>query len=383
MKLPITPLLYLVSVGSLGGIVHAVIQYTDKSGAYDQKAMNEIRRTNDNLRKQGQSTNVGDESWNYASEWFWYQFRDANFIGKVEEKKQIDIKTAKVEDPKPENLDLNTVFDLICITSAGHQTGVVIKYKTDVDVPEKFKKQPSTTVMNTVPKGRRGRALPRPIEVSLESPTHHLKIGEKLWPRFEHVVLKSVSADARSATFELQLPDQKVEGKFPVKIIRKPVLGLPPGIAEKLMMAGNGGEGRAGGLSDPALPDQVPNLTWVDTPETTVTRDGRVNVARKDQRFLEERGPEIFNQDVHMRDYSGGSGRHKVRGVEIRKLSNRVRQFGINVGDVIISINNVKITGMASAKKVGRRLYRKGVRNFRAEILRGGRIITRTYTFKK
>ena len=55
----------------------------------------------------------------------------------------------------------------------------------------------------------------------------------------------------------------------------------------------------------------------------------------------------------------------------------------MSVRDPIISINGIPVTGMANAKKTGRRLYNKGVRTFRAEILRMGQVIERTYTFKK
>ena len=60
-----------------------------------------------------------------------------------------------------------------------------------------------------------------------------------------------------------------------------------------------------------------------------------------------------------------------------------MRKYGVSEDDVIVSINGVKVSGMANAKKVAQRLYKRGVRHFKAEILRRGRIIFRTYTFEK
>ena len=330
MKLPITPLLYVVSIASLAGIVQSVIKYTDKSNLWDAKKRNEIKAANAALKKKGVGANSGDQGWNYASETFWRQLRDANFTGKIEVKKTDDSKKKPiVEEVRREVIDLNTVFEVICITSAGDDTGVVVNYTTDVDVPPGLIPKPSVNVVNTMPKGR-GRPRPRPV-VSVGAPPHHLKVGDKLWKKYDYVVLKSVDLEARFATFELQIPEKKdpKTGEFRVQPMFKPVLGLPPEIQAKMLAIGTGGTNNTGGgTASPVAPNKVPEEVWVDTPETTISREGRVNVAKKDQRFLEENGPDIFNDDVHMRDYSGGRGKHKVRGVQIRKLSTRVRQFG-------------------------------------------------------
>jgi hypothetical protein len=241
-------------------------------------------------------------------------------------------------------------------------------------------------IKDTIPKGRKiGRPVPQnpaPLQNLGNAPPDHVKIGEALWEPYSHVFLKAVAPDASFATFELRIEDKKdKESGYPTQDVVKGHLDLPPEVLAKMRASHGGTEENPTGTGNSGRA-KAPASAWVDTPKTTVTRDGRVNVARRDQDFFEKNGQNVFNDDVHMRDYSGGSGKHKIRGVQIRKLSGRVRQFGIDEGDVVISINNIKVTGMANAKKVGSRLYKRGARNFRAEILRQGRIITRTYAFK-
>ena len=389
MKLPITPLLYLVSLASLGGIGHAVYQYSDKTNDYDAKARAKIKRENKKLKDQGiAAKDLNNERWDYRKTWFWKQLADVNLTGKIEKKDEPKKPEKEVEtELKPEIVQLKDIVEVICISWAGDETGVVIKYTTDVEVPENEVVTPSTpSLKNTIPRGRqRGRRrstpLPAPTQTIGQSPPHHVKVGEALWPKYNFVYLKSVAPDASLATFELRIDDKKDEkGAYPTQDVIKGTLDLPPEVLAKMRA---GIPLRTDDKGQP-IPRKVERSDWVDTPTTTVSRrTGRVNVSRKDQEFLEKNGADVFTDDVHMRDYSGGSGKFKIRGVQFKKLSSRVRQFGVNEGDVLISINDQKVTGMANAKKVGRRLYNKGVRSFRAQILRQGRIITRTYSFKK
>jgi hypothetical protein len=389
MKLPITPLLYLVSLASLGGIGHAVYQYSDKTNDYDAKARDKIKKENKRLKAEGiAAKDLNNERWDYRKTWFWKQLADVNLTGKIEKKDEPKKLEKEVEtELKPEIVQLKDIIEVICIARAGDETGVVIKYTADVEVPENEVVTSSTpSLKNTIPRGRqRGRRRPTPQPAPTQTigqfPPHHVEVGEALWPKYNFVYLKSVAPDASFATFELRIDDKKDEkGAYPTQDVIKGTLDLPPEILAKMRA---GIPLRTDDKGQP-IPRKVERSDWVDTPTTTVSRQtGRVNVSRKDQEFLEKDGANVFTDDVHMRDYSGGSGKYKIRGVQFKKLSGRVRQFGVNEGDVLISINDQKVSGMANAKKVGRRLYNKGVRNFRAEILRQGRIITRTYSFKK
>ena len=96
-----------------------------------------------------------------------------------------------------------------------------------------------------------------------------------------------------------------------------------------------------------------------------------------------DNGSQIFNEDVQMRDYSAGRGEHKIRGIQLRKLGSRVRHFGAQEGDVIISINNEPVRGMARGRRVARRLYNRGVRSFRVGFMRRGNRMFLTFHMKK
>ena len=49
----------------------------------------------------------------------------------------------------------------------------------------------------------------------------------------------------------------------------------------------------------------------------------------------------------------------------------------------MIAINNEPVKGMAAAKRLGRRLYNKGVRSYRVEIMRRGERQTLYYHLNK
>ena len=84
---------------------------------------------------------------------------------------------------------------------------------------------------------------------------------------------------------------------------------------------------------------------------------------------------------MHLRDYSGGSGKTRVQVVNVHKLGKQVRRLGVNEGDILISLNGIPVKNKAQAIRVGKRLWRDGVRSFKAVFLRRGREVTMTHHF--
>jgi hypothetical protein len=388
MKLPINPLLHLISLGAVGGMVMAGLQLQENAKAYDSHR-GQVKKDVDSLYGKSKNGRKGSGGWNYrnsasqtgqSDQPFWFQLKDANFTGKV----KIDPKTVVEETQEevkktPGVIDLNDILHVIAIAHGNGLNGAVVKYTATVEVPEEFKRSTAAIAVRSIPAGRRKRSdAPRiPTQQVGSSPPHHMKVGDSLWPPYSHVFLHGIAQDASEVDFELRVHAKaEAEGedkKNPIQTLLKNQLGLPAEILKSLVKAPS--KGSEDGKSDKKgveTKDPADSYQWVDQAATFVDRSGNVNISKKDSRWLSRDGGQIFNEDVHMRDYSAGSGTHKVRGIQLRKLSSRVRQFGAQEGDVVISINNQPVKGMAAAKRLGRRLHNKGVRSFRIEILRRG-----------
>lgn len=387
MKLPINPLLYLVSLGSLLGIVNEVYQQSsDPSQFYDKAKQERIKEDLKRLKQEGEIDLPDVNRWNYSNTAWWEQLANVNFTGKVEKAPEdlVDKQPTDVK-PKAETILLNTVLQVICIARGGVDTGIVVKYITDVSVPKGKAVTPSTSVMSTIPAGRRKQAnIPKITAPTIgATPPHHINMGDNLWQPYDYIYLKGVSEDAYFVIFELRIEDKKDDGKYPTERIYKNELDLPADVLEKLMAGGPKKNDKNRETDKTLVKPKIPDSVWQDLGRKTVIRNNNVHISERDRSFLENNGQEIFTHDVTMQDYSGGRGKNKFRGVRIRKVSGRVSQFGVKADDVLLKLNGIEIKGMAHAKRTGRRLYKNGARSFRAEILRRGRIVILTYHFKK
>ena len=388
MKLPINPLLYLVSLGSLLGIVNEVYQQSaDPSLIYNKAKQAKIKSELEKLKREGESDLPNVDRWSYSNTTWWEQLAKVNFIGKVEKAPELKTDEEPTEfEQKGEIIQLNTVIQVICIARGGDDTGVVVQYFTDVEVPEDKVVTPSTNVMSTIPAGRRNRAdIPKATNAGTgPTPPHHINMGDKLWKPYDYVYLKGVTEDASSVIFELRIEDKKNDdGSYPSQPLYKNQLDLPVDVLEKLMAGGPKKTDKNGKTDETAVKPKIPDSVWQDFGKKTVIKNNNVHISERDRAFLEKNGHDVWTNDVTMQDYSGGRGKNKFRGVQVRKVSSRVSQFGVNKGDVLLSLNGIKIKGMAHGKRTGRRLYNDGVRTFRADVLRRGRIVNLTYHFKK
>lgn len=380
MKLPINPLLHLISLAAVGGMVMSGLQLSKNTDIYDARR-GTINKDIKKLRN-AKGGAIDSGKWDYRDTPFWTGFTEANFTGKV--KVVAKAKNPDDEQPKkaaPGMIQLSDILHVIAISHGNGISGAVVNYTANVEVPTKYQISPSNSVLGSIPRGRQRKVKEQiPVRQTASSPPHHLRIGDPLWPPYEHVALHAIFTDASAVEFELRL-----EGKDNVvQELRKNVLGLPEDVLDVFdKSAGKAAAKLAKSGSKPASKDSSAGYNWVDQPSTFVDRRGNVNISNKDSKWLGRSGGQIFNEDVHMRDYSSGTGNRKVRGIQLRKLSARVRKFGAQEGDVVLSINNEPVKGMAQAKRLGRRLYNRGVRSFRIEVLRRGERQILRYHMKK
>ncbi|MEE2887587.1 MAG: hypothetical protein VX951_09160 [Planctomycetota bacterium] len=380
-------MLHLISLGAVGGMVMAGLQLKEHGAEFKRSDGGQVKEVK-SLRARSKTNSAGSGGWNYRSSEFWMQLSDANFTGRVRPEDKPEVKDPDAEKkPLPGVIDLNDILHVIAITYGDGLNGAVVNYSASVEVPDEFRIDPNVNVINTIPEGRRRRSkTPRvPTRSVASSPPHHMKIGDPLWAPYEHVFLHGIATDASEVDFELRIAKgDNPEQKNLVQTLLKNQLGLPAEILQSLVKGKPKPKSDSDDKGDATKkPDDGSGYQWVDQPTTFLDKRGNVNISKKDSQWLSRDGGQIFNEDVHMRDYSSGSGNRKVRGIQLRKLSPRVRQFGAQEGDVVISINNAPVKGMASAKRLGRRLYNKGVRSFRVEIMRRGERQTLYYHLKK
>lgn len=394
MKLPYNALLVLVSVAAFGGIVYSVFDQMKAKEVYAQQRK-QIKTRFENLKAKGVGAQPSNKTWTYNADLF-TRFAKANFTGWVPKKVEVKDDTPEPTGPTVDpDLDMTSLLEVAAVAVGGDDTRVVLRYKKEVEPPENLLRKDAPAVSSSsIPRGRRGSPLARPgqpampaMGMSLNLPPHLIQLGEKLWSPYSHIILADVDPDAAFVVFEIQIEKKKdKDGKFPRQKVYLGTLQLPAETMEALV---SGGVTRGGGEQPERQPrqaeEQMPDL-WRPVKETLQedTSDGfRVIYSEQDQRFLQENAERVFNKEIAMSDYSSGSGSSRVRGIQLRTVSPRMRKFGVQAGDVIIELNNQPVKGIAAAKKLGKNLYKKGVRSFTAKVQRMGRVITVSHHFKK
>jgi len=115
---------------------------------------------------------------------------------------------------------------------------------------------------------------------------------------------------------------------------------------------------------------------WVDVEETkridnvwNIGRNDEKSFVDNDEKFLEQ-----INLDTYKSRFDGTTG---VKVVNIdSQIGNR---FGIQSGDVLLSVNGEEVRNKPEAISVVKRQYNRGTRQFVARFLSGGQIVERTY----
>jgi len=382
MKLPINPLLYLVSLACGAGIVVNIMGTVKPRIPWDPKEA-QIRSGVKAAIERGGKVLPDIGQWRYdASNPFWEQFKSANFTG-YRPPEPVAVDPVKKDDTLKgiPDVDLRQKLDVICISYGGDNTLAVIRYREAVEVPAKLRAPtpgPADVARPAMPAGRSRRASTAMVpQINSTVPLDHVGLGESLWPPYQNFYLVEVADDARSVFFENRAKD-KVENKYPRQELPKNELGLPQDVVEKLLKVARGTRSVT---TEKTTPSKQSPSQWQELPETKAIRENEWNVARKDLDYINQRGNKFIHEDVNLSDYSGGSGKNKVRGVSVRKLGHKARGLGINEGDILISLNGISVKNRAHAVREGKRLWRRGVRSFKAVFLRRGQEITITHHF--
>lgn len=422
MRLPLPFLLYVTAFGLFGWAgwtVYGSLPLWDTK-SQEQASINGRKQALELIAK-GKGSSGNAAGVNYAAPGWWEQLKQVNLIGKLPPKQptpeEIAAQEAKAAEPKVDMTPLEEIFELVSLVYDGKEAGrggdshVIIRYKmVDVTPPEWWRKEnmpagagaaggprdlaaaPSTArTRSRSSRGRgRGGAAPRPTPMPTASTTNR-KILQKLWiddggdprrssslwPKFEHIKLVRVAADAQSAFFVREVPSAE-EGQPAAEPQEEELLKTTAEIPQDVLLALRKLQGRsvtaAGSQRDrPSEPSGADG--WREVEETT--RFGnQFHIGRKDERRFRSSG-DFFN-DVYVDTYVSKTS--KLRGVSVRSVQPKLAQsYGIQTGDVLLKVNSRPITSKAQATNMVKKDYQRGVRTFSTEWLSNGQVVQRVY----
>lgn len=356
MRIPLIPLLHTLSLAFAAGIGFTI--YAQTQGEDYRIVQKRIAKKMAILRVEGERQTPSTRR--YDLEPLRGFFATVNLIGKVAGPPVVGPSVGTPSVDEAGAVTLGDIIRVVCIMRAGDITGAIVEYlDPDVQVPAEFVRAPSPSIANSIPRGRRNQVTMPSTAGSKFVPPHHVDLGGRLWPKYDFVHLVGVARNADSITFELRLDRFKDEqGNYERQTIAKQGL---VGIQIDREVDVTAGDRRQPVKDDPE---------WTDLP-APIIHDRQVTIQRDHLRYLDSRGIE----DIAVRKFSANG----ISGVEIHKLSSHARRFGLEWGDIVVSINDVPVKGVASIKRVGQRLHELGVRTFRIQLIRMGREITLRY----
>lgn len=321
-----------------------------------------------------------------ATQAWWKTFQVANFIGKPPPEPEGPAVQVVQAPPTPVDFTVESILDVVFIVYGSDEfSRCAVRYKADADVRPPEDEQPGaqpgyagprdvTPAPNAARPARGAQQTPTPMPAAFpdDRPMQILKVGEPLWPPYEHIVLARVDETANAVYFSRMDGDQEGEEE---KIYRNE-LGLAQSVLEALA-GGQPDAGRPRQVAEEALPPQARGQ-WVDVEETKAVKPGQWHISRKDNDYLRDNAQEVFSSEVGLRSYVSSGG--NVRGIQVMHVSPRLAQFGVQKGDVILELNGTPVKSKAEALRVGKQQHKQGVRTFRAKILsKWGKVEERTY----
>ncbi|HZN39744.1 MAG TPA: hypothetical protein VFD82_13125 [Planctomycetota bacterium] len=424
MKLPIPPLLYLVSLGLFGlagWTVYAMLPLwkdserrhaSEKGGKEAQEGL---------LRGRGQGPAL---EWNYAHADWWAAPRNVNLVGKPPPPPEpVGGPEAAPKAPAVELRPLEEIIELVSLVHDGETNGrggntyVIVRYKPGADVkpPEWYIREnmsgpasmsapgpgdrspaarpsgpgkgnrggqtlpppPSATArppggISPIPTSMAGRQIMQKVWVVDNGDPRH---GNRLWPTFDNIKLVGVSSDAQVAYFVRDLPPPKEGEPAPEpkeESLLKTNMHINPELLEELRRL----QGRAEPTSSSSgntEPSSNPVNTWIDLPETKVV-NGVTHISKKDEERFRNLD-ELLSQ-FHFDPYSGKS----VKGLILRNVDAKLAKIlGIAAGEVLIELNGRAVRSRSEALEIGKRDYERGVRTFTTKWLANGAVVERTW----
>lgn len=417
MRLPVNLLLYVVATGLLGSAGYTFYQSLRESRPEVRKKAAEIgmEEARDLIagggKGQGQAR-AGGVLYDTAA---WRgRFLAPNLTGKEPPKAgseagpEVPVVQARVDQrPLDEVIEL---VSLVCDTSTkgeGGESLVIVRYKPTADVqpPRWYQlanqqvaaspQAPAAAADVVAGRGRPSRPNPQPRPGGAAMPTSSAgqeilqvlrvtgdgspKHEAMLWPPFDDVRLVRVMPDARSAWFRRNGPptaDGKAGAPIEEEVFRSS-MDLPADV-KKTIADVLRTDARRVGAASPSTTAPVTSGSWQEYEETKLV-GSTVHISRKDQAMMQSNADALLDR-VNVEPWSSrtGSGARGLRFVNVAPdVANR---FGVQQGDLLISVNGESVSTRAEAITVGKRLYNRGVRSFTARFLSSdGRQFDRVY----
>ncbi|HEB51900.1 MAG TPA: hypothetical protein ENI87_01465 [bacterium] len=431
MRLPLPFLLYATALGLFGWAGWTVYDALPLWKLETrERASTEGRDKAHELIAIGKGQGPQSSDWNYARKSWWEQLTQVNLIGKLPEKKPTpeEIEAAKKEaEPKVDMTPLEDIFELVTLVydsetdGRGGESHVVIRYKetANVEPPEWWRRE--NTPVSAAPMAgaardliatqgqpgarngrpnrgsgrnargvRNGRPQPaRPSAMPAGSVTTGREILQKLWldggdderrsaslwDNYSHIRLVRVAPDAQSAFFVRELPPTK-EGEPAPEPKEEELLKTTTDISQDILQALRKLQGREG-VRDGSRANvaRATPTKWREVEETT--RFGnQFHIGRKDERRFQD--PEEFFNKVYVDTYVSRSS--DLRGVQVRSVEPQLAQrFGVQPGEVLLEINNRKVSSKGQAMNMVKKDYNRGVRTFATKWLSNGQVVERVY----
>lgn len=318
------------------------------------------------LRKKAALRQPEDRAVSYGVSYqkWWEQVRTANWTGKEPEKPQEPENGRGPEPPPPPKfVPVGKVVSLVVVYAGGDETRVKVRYK-DPNV-----KQPASE-FETIPSA----ALPgQPADMGGSDIYQDLRPTDALYEpyqsyRFERIEVKTKLLAVFSHPSEDD-PKKRVEES----LSRDELI-----IGEDFAGYEERGETGSGGAR--------PESRWKNPGETTRQVDDVWMISSSDHELLQNQSERILSEEIGVRDFvfdyrNPRTGRKvKIKGVSVTRVSKRFARFGVQAGDILIKVNGKPVSSRASAIKVGRRFYDRGVRSFELTFLdRNAREVVRVY----
>jgi hypothetical protein len=229
-------------------------------------------------------------------------------------------------------------------------------------------------------------AAPGQTQAILGPMYQDLAMGQGLYEPFQEIKAVRIFAEGSNIGVVFSRPAHKPEDAKAGKRIEETIY------VNQLSVQGNMIHGldiiaQEGGGGSPGKGSALHKGTWKNPGDKTKKTNGVWQISVPDQKYLSS--PDQLFEDVAVEDFveewedptQPGSGKKiRVKGVAIRKLSAKLRRFGVKEGEILIKINGTPVSGRNNAIKVGRQAYDRGVRSFQLTFLNNyGREEVRSY----
>jgi hypothetical protein len=354
------------------------------------------------LTEAGQNKQPTDRQWDYGEaprESWWHKFDRVNIIG--EKPKVAEAPTSqKVAEPvAPPLQPIKEIIAAVNMVLGGdrpEQGGLaVITYQksANVEVPANSLPMPSVPSMpsmpardgvpampSPVPAGQRPGGPQRPAAMDLQNldPVHRVAVGERLWKPFAHIKLARVVVDGDGAGAVFVRDDP--QGKPHEDLLKvESDTGLVDGKS-------SGGDKTAASQPEKNKPTQATD--WTDPGDLSrEVAPGKFHISRKDEGWFADNYDQALGQDLTLQGYSNPRLKDPqtgkpLKGLQLKEVGPSLTRYGIQQGDLLLSVNGVPVTSQAQMMKELKDQYNNGTRSFVGRFLSKGAYVEKSYTVR-